>query len=69
MFSTPSPCKSSNVNNSPDILATDNLSSQQFQEQTQKEKVRFVQVDKDKVVFHDKVDVLAQVYSRCILGK
>lgn len=66
---TPSPFKNPTVDNSPDIVATDAASPQQFEEQTHKENVQFIQVDKDKVVFHDKLDALAKVYSRCILGK
>ena len=71
LFSTPSPQKNiSNVNNnSPDILTSDSVNSLQFQEQTPKEKVQFMQADKEKVVFHEKLDALAKVYSWCILGK
>lgn len=71
LFSTPSPHKnSSNLNNNfPDILTSDSVNSLQFQEQTQKEKVQFIQADKDKVVLHEKLDALAKVYSVCILGK
>ncbi|KAL9952210.1 hypothetical protein ACROYT_G039425 [Oculina patagonica] len=67
LLSTPSPYKNSSVKNSTGTSSTNNVSSQQFQEQTQQEKVQFLQVDKDKVVFHDKLDALAKVYSKCIL--
>ena len=57
------------MDNSSDNGATSAASPQQFEEQTHKEKVHFMQVDKDKVLFRDKLDALAKMYSRCILGK
>ena len=57
------------MDNSSDNGTTGATSPQQFEEQTHKEKAHFIQVDKEKVVFHDKIGALAKVYSRCILGK
>lgn len=57
------------MDNSSDNGATGATSPQQFKEQTHNEKVHFIQVDKEKVVLHDKLDALAKVYSRCILGE
>ncbi|KAJ7352923.1 negative regulation of DNA replication [Desmophyllum pertusum] len=48
-------------------FGADAVSSQQFEEQACKERTQFLQVVKDKVVFHDKLDALAKIYSRCIL--
>ena len=67
--STPSPCKNPSGENCSETGATGAASPQQLEEQTYKEKAQFMQVDKDKVVFHHKLDALAKVYSRCILGK
>jgi len=69
LLSTPSPCKNSSVDISSDNKATVAASPKQFEEQTHKGKVHFIQVDKEKVVSHDKLDALAKVYSRCILGE
>ena len=69
LFSTPSPCKDLNENSSPDLLAKQDLSCGQVEEPTCKEKTQFVQVDKDKVNFHNKLDALAEIYSRCIKGE
>lgn len=69
LLSTPSPCKEPGGENCSDNIATGAATPQQFEEQTNKEKAQFIQVDKDKVVFHHKLDALAKVYSRCILGK
>lgn len=69
LLSTPSPCKNPSVDNSSGNGATGATSPQQFKEQTHNEKVHFIQVDKEKVVLHDKLDALAKVYSRCILGE
>ena len=66
LFSTPSPYKDINGNSSPDILVTSDLSHQHVEEQTSQEKPDFVQVDKDKVNSQDKLDALAQIYSKCI---
>ena len=68
-LSMPSPSKNTGVDDSLDNAATVATSSQQFEEQTHKEKVHFIQVDKDKVAFHNKLGALAKMYSRCILGK
>ena len=71
LLSTPSPYKHSNVNDSLDILASEavHVSHQQSEEQSCKGKFQYVQVVKDKVVFRDKLDALATIYSRCILGE
>lgn len=69
LLSTPSPCKEPSGENCSDNIATGAASPQQFEEQTHKEKAQFIQVEKDKVVFHHKLDALAKIYSRCILGK
>ena len=69
LLSTPSPCKDPSGETCSDNGATGATSPQQFEEETHKEKAQFIQVDKDKVVFHHKLDALAKVYSRCILGK
>ena len=68
-LSTPSPSKNTGVDDSLDNAATVATCSQQFEEQTHKEKVHFIQVDKDKVAFHNKLGALAKMYSKCILSK
>ena len=69
LLSTPSPYKDLNGNNSSDISVTSDSSCRQFEEETCKDKTQFVQVVKDKVKFHHKLDALAKLYSRCITGK
>ena len=66
LLSTPSLYKDINGNNSPDILVTSDLSQQHVEKQTCQEKPHFVQVDKDKVNSQEKLDALAQIYSKCI---
>jgi len=69
LLSPPSPCKSVDISSDNGATGATCSSPQQFEGETHKEKVHFVRVDKEKVVFHDKLDALAEVYSRCILGE
>lgn len=69
LLSTPSPYKDHNGNNSLDISATSDSNFQHSEEEALKDKTQFIQVDKEKVNFHDKLDALAKIYSKCITGK
>ncbi|XP_073249807.1 codanin-1-like [Porites lutea] len=68
LLSTPSPYKDHNGNNSLDISATSDSDFQHSEEEALKDKTQFIQVDKEKVSFHDKLDALAKIYSKCIMG-
>ena len=60
---------SPNASEASDILTADPESCQQSEKQSFIEEIQPVQAVKDKVIFHIKLDALAKIYSRCIMGK
>ena len=69
LISTPSPYKSPDASEASDILTADPGSREQSEKQSCIEEIQPVQAVKDKVIFHIKLDALAKIYSRCIMGK